>query len=184
MGKKILGIDIDAIIKRAINESLPRDEKQAQNKKSKELEGFQAPQKNETDEVDEDAGEEVTKKVKAADIVDLLNTMRSGKTLKDPEVRKNFQAYFDGLTGSERVALFSFSKAMADIIAGENTLEDIKAEPSPEDYGIEVSKDEEPKKTVKKSSKPSEEKDDGSAPIVVGESANKLRELKIVRRLR
>ena len=112
MGKKILGIDIDAIIKRAINESLPNDEKKAQDKKTKELEGFQAPKKNETDEadVDEEAGEEVTKKVKAADIVDLLNTMRSGKTLKDEQVRKNFQAYFDALSGSERVALFSFSQ--------------------------------------------------------------------------
>ena len=188
MGRKILGIDIDEIIKLAINESLPKDEKQVQNKKTKELEGFRAPAKNETDEaddVDEDGGEEVTKKVKAADIVDLLNTMRSGKTLKDEQVRKNFQSYFDALSGSERVALFSFSKAIADIIAGENTEEDIKDEPQPEDYGVEISKEEEPKKTVKKSSKPSKEKADaGSAPIVVGESANKSKELNIVRGLR
>ena len=41
MGKKVLGIDIDLLIKKAINESLPKDEKSMQAKKSKELEeGF------------------------------------------------------------------------------------------------------------------------------------------------
>ena len=184
MGKKILGVDIDTIIKRAILESLPKDEKSVQDKKSKEMEDFKAPKKD-ADEIDEEAGEEVTKKVKAGDIVDLLNTMRSGKTLKDEQVRKNFQAYFDALSGSERVALFSFTKAIADIIAGENTLEDIKDEPQPDDYGVEITKEDEPKK--QKSEKPEKTKGsekDGSAPIVVGEAANKSKELKLIRRLR
>lgn len=184
MVKKILGIDIDDIIKRALNESLPKDEKSMQDKKKKEMQDFKAPKKN-SDEIDEEAGEEVTKKVKAADIVDLLNTMRSGKTLKDEQVRKNFQAYFDALSGSERVALFSFCQAMADIIAGENTLEDIKDEPQPDDYGVEISKEDQPeKKKVDKPKKSSDKGNDASAPIVVGESANKSKELKLIRRLK
>ena len=97
MSRKILGIDIDELIKRAINESLPSDEKSMQDKKTKDMEDFKAPKKD-ADEIDEEAGEEVTKKVKAGDIVDLLNTMRSGKTLKDEQVRTNFQAYFDALS--------------------------------------------------------------------------------------
>ena len=185
MGKKVLGIDIDLLIKKAINESLPKDEKSMQAKKSKELEDFKAPKKD-ADEIDEEAGEEVTKKVKAGDIVDLLNTMRSGKTLKDEQVRKNFQAYFDALSGSERVALFSFTQAIADIIAGENTEEDIKNQPQPEDLGVEISKDDAPEPSTKKAKKAKGEnkKDDGSAPIVVGEAANKSKELKLVRRLK
>tara|TARA_A100001515_G_scaffold143447_1_gene144575 strand:+ start:155 stop:718 length:564 start_codon:yes stop_codon:yes gene_type:complete len=186
MGKRILGIDIDEIIKIAINESLPSDEKSLQDKKTKQMQDFKAPKKD-SDEIDEEAGEEVTKKVKAGDIVDLLNTMRSGKTLKDEDVRKNFQAYFDALSGSERVALFSFTQAIADIIAGENTPEDIKNQPQPEDMGVEISKDDEaPKQTTKKSKKAKsddKEKDD-SAPIIVGEAANKSKELKLIRRLK
>ncbi len=186
MSKRILGIDIDEIIKRALNESLPSDERSLQDKKTKEMQDFKAPKKD-ADEIDEEAGDEVNKKVKAADIVDLLNTMRSGKTLKDEEVRKNFQAYFDALSGSERVALFSFTQAIADIIAGENTPEDIKNQPQPEDMGVEISKDDEPsKQTTKKAKKAKgkENKDDASAPIVVGEAANKSKELNLIRRLK
>ena len=188
MGKKIkiLGVDIDSIIKKALNESLPKDEKSVQDKKTKEMQDFKAPKKD-ADEIDEEAGEEVTKKVKAGDIVDLLNTMRSGKTLKDEQVRKNFQAYFDALSGSERVALFSFTKAIADIIAGENTPEDIKNQPQPEDMGVEISKDDAPEQKKTKSQKvdkaDGKAKDD-SAPIVVGEAANKSRELNLIRRLK
>ena len=58
-------------------------------------------------------------------------------------------------------------------------------EPQPDDYGVEISKDDEPKKQVKKK-KSAEKTDTGddSAPIVVGESADKSRELKIMRRLK
>ena len=63
MGKRILGIDIDEIIKIAINESLPSDEKSLQDKKTKQMQDFKAPKKD-SDEIDEEAGEEVTKKVK------------------------------------------------------------------------------------------------------------------------
>ena len=181
MPKKILGINIDEIIMRAINESLP-NEKSQQDKKAKELKQFKASEKKEVDEAE---GEESSsKKVKAQDIVDLFNTMRSGKSLKDEEVRKNFQMYFDSLNGSERVALFSFSQAIADIIAGENTKEDIKNQPQPEDYGVDISKDDEPsepKKVKKKSKVSAEPEKDDSAPIVVGESANKSRELRVLR---
>ena len=186
MSRRILGVDIDELIKKAINESLPKDEKSMQDKKTKEMQDFKAPKKD-ADEIDEEAGEEVTKKVKAADIVSLLNTMRSGKTLKDEQVRKNFQAYFDALSGSERVALFSFTQAIADIIAGENTEEDMKNQPQPEDLGVEISKDDAPEKKKSKPQKADKSTDkpkDDSAPIVVGEAANKSRELNLIRRLK
>ena len=177
MARKILGVNIDELIKNAILETFPANEKSAQDKKSKELKQFKASGKQEVDEAE---GE--VKQVKAADIVELFNVMRSGKSLKDAQVRKQFQMYFDSLSGSERVSLFAFSKAMADIISGENSTEDIKNQPQPEDYGVEVTKDDTPKekKTKKKKVTKSEKKDD-STPIVVGESANKSRELRILR---
>ena len=184
---EILGVNIDRLVRMAINESLPKDERVAQDKKTKELEDFKAPEKtNEAEEVDEAEDDDgSSKKVKAEDIVSLFNVMRSGKSLKDAQVRKNFQAYFDSLNGSERVALFAFSKAIADIIAGENTEQEAADEPQPDDYGVEISKDDGPKKKVKKKkSVEKTETGDDSAPIVVGESADKSRELKIMRRLK
>ena len=179
MARKILGVNIDELIKNAILETFPANEKSAQDKKSKELKQFKASEKKEVDEAE---GEEV-KQVKAADIVELFNVMRSGKSLKDAEVRKQFQMYFDSLSGSERVSLFAFSKAMADIISGENSLEDVRNQPQPEDFGVEVTKDDDaPKqKKVKKKKVAKAEKKDDSTPIVVGESANKSRELRILR---
>ena len=173
--RKILGLDIDRLIKRAIVESLPNDEAAVQKKKEKELKGFKATKKAEVDEAPE---KRQMPKVKAADIVELFNIMRSGKSLKDETVRKNFQQYFDSLSGEERVALFSFSQAMADIISGVNSKGDIADEPQPDDYGIELST----KKIKVKKKKKKDNSDD--APIVVGEAANKSKELNLIRRLK
>jgi hypothetical protein len=176
--RKILGLDIDRLIRKAIVESLPNDESAAQKKKEKELEDFKTTKKS---EVDEAATEESPPKVKAEDIVGLFNTMRSGKSLKDEKVRKDFQLYFNSLSGQERIALFSFSQAMADIIAGVNNKQDIKDQPQPDTYGVELStKKVKMKKKKKKKSSSGDEKSD-NAPIVVGEAADKSREINILR---
>ena len=177
----IFGLDLDSLIVAAINETYGKDEKSLQKKKAKEMGDFKAEVAKEVDEAP-DAG---SKPVKAEDIVKLFNTMRSGKSLKDTVVRKNFQLYFDSLSGSERVALLSYSQAIADIIAGENTKEDIANQPQPDDYGVEVTvDDDEPKKPSKKEKTAKKKKDGGSdAPIVVGESADKTKELKTFRRI-
>ena len=176
--RKILGLDIDRLIRKAIVESLPNDESAAQKKKEKELEDFKATKKS---EVDEAATEESPPKVKAEDIVDLFNTMRSGKSLKDEKVRKDFQLYFDSLSGQERIALFSFAEAMADIISGVNNKEDIRDQPQPDTYGVELStKKVKIKKKKKKKSSSGDDKSN-NAPIVVGEAADKSREINILR---
>tara|TARA_A100001015_G_C15012056_1_gene723596 strand:+ start:1553 stop:2143 length:591 start_codon:yes stop_codon:yes gene_type:complete len=192
---KLLGVDIDTIIKRVLVETLGA-EKDVQDKKSEEMKDFKAPpdsgKKKSDEEVDEaeeegpvQTPEEVDKSVKASDIVDLLGRMRSGQSLKDQKVRKAFQQYFDGLGGAERLAMKAFMSAITDIVAGENSEEDIRDEPTPEDLGIDMEVEDEPKKKVKKKSKKaSASKKDDSAPIVVGEAANKSRELQVLRRLK
>ena len=85
---KLLGVDIDTIIKRVLVETLGT-EKDVQDKKSEEMKDFKAPpdsgKKKSDEEVDEaeeegpvQTPEEVDKSVKASDIVDLLGPMRSG----------------------------------------------------------------------------------------------------------
>jgi len=193
---KLLGVDIDTIIKRVLVETLGA-EKDVQDKKSKEMKDFKAPpdsgKKKSDEEVDEaedeespvQTPEEADKSVKASDIVDLLGRMRSGQSLKDEKVRKDFQEYFNGLGGAERLAMKAFMAAITDIVAGENSGSDIKDEPTPEDLGVDMEVEDKPKKKVKKKSKKDgESKKDDSAPIVVGEAANKSRELQVLRRLK
>lgn len=187
MAKKILGIDIDEIIRRAINESLPSDERSKQDKKSKEMKQFKSSDKKEVDEAEDDEkSSSNVKKVKAADIVDLLGIMRSGKSLKDERIRKDFQMYFDALSGTERVALFAFIQAIADIVSGVNSPEDIRDQPQPDDYGVDVEKEPKKKGTSSKKNKQRSEKQgaDDSTPIVVGESADKTKEIALLRRLK
>ena len=105
---KLLGVDIDTIIKRVLVETLGA-EKDVQDKKSKEMKDFKAPPdsgKKKSDEAVDEAEDEESpvqtpdeadKSVKASDIVDLLGRMRSGQSLKDEKVRKDFQEYFNGL---------------------------------------------------------------------------------------
>ena len=173
MSKSILGINIDEIIKHVISETFPNEnEKSVQDSKTEELKQLKSGKKQKED-IDED--EEKTS-VKASEVVELFNLMRSGKSLKDKEVRKNFQAYFDTLSGSERVALYSFSKAVSDIISGSTNEKEAAEQEQPEDFGVEVtkSKKKEKKEKTKKVSK------DDSTPIVVGESANKKDELNLI----
>ena len=192
----LLGVDIDTIIKRVLVETLGA-EKDVQDKKSEEMKDFKAPADSgksksdeEVDEAEDEEGpvqtpDEVDKSVKASDIVDLLGRMRSGQSLKDQKVRKDFQEYFDGLGGAERLAMKTFMVAITDIVAGARDEGNTDQEPTPEDLGIDMELEDKPKKKAKKKSKKdSEPKKDDSAPIVVGEAANKSRELQVLRRLK
>lgn len=189
MSKKFLGIDLDKIIKEALNDTFPQDEKRMQAQKASDLKAFKSSKKSskKDDDVDEDdaANVEVVKsppKVKASKLIELLNIIRSGQSLKDEETRKSFQVYFEALSGSERIALFSFLEAIADVVSGVNDNIDAKNEPQPDDYGVQTKmvKNKSPKRSkTEKKRKSDEEKD--SAPIVVGESANKFKELRVLR---
>jgi hypothetical protein len=53
------------------------------------------------------------------DIVDKLNTVRSGKSFKDSAVASAMQKYIEDLDAAERTALFAFLKGIAQIVTGE-----------------------------------------------------------------
>jgi hypothetical protein len=77
--------------------------------------------------------------------------------------------------------------AITDIVAGATDEGNTDKEPTPDDYGIEMDVEEKKPKTKKnKGSSKSKEKskEDNSSPIVVGESANKINELKTLRGLK
>ena len=57
--------------------------------------------------------------IKAKDVVDKLNSIRSGKSFKDSAVSSSMEEYIDSLSKPEKVALLAFLKGIAQIVTGE-----------------------------------------------------------------
>jgi len=131
------------------------------------------------------------KKVTVGSVIDKLNALRGGKSLKDPEVKNSFQQYFDSLTQKEREALLVFMTGMAQILAGVATGAEAL---DPADVGLRVkghvektATTREEEKAMKKDKEQTASGRPGtpSAPIIVGEAQNKrsiLRALATYRR--
>ena len=107
----------------------------------------------------------------ASEIIDKLNIMRSGKSLKDEEVRNQIESYVEGLETGARQMLFVALSGLAQVMSG-----DIEGEKAvnPGDVDIEVQS----KRRKKDATEPDIEKKSNapeSAPIVVGEVARKGR---------
>ena len=52
-------------------------------------------------------------------IINKLNSIRSGRSFKDEDIKSSLQSYMDSLEKAEKVALFSFLKGIAQIVSGE-----------------------------------------------------------------
>ncbi len=116
-------------------------------------------------------------------LIDKLNAMRGGKSLKDLEVKKSFTQYFDGLTTSERQSLLVFLTGIAQILAGTQKGADAL---DPADVGLRVKGDVEKTKEKPKAKKDDQAGREGTAdnPIVVGEIADKKAVLKVLSEIR
>ena len=103
--------------------------------------------------------------------MDKIDSIRAGKSLKDKEIQKELNDYWARLNGNERIALYAFLSGLDKIMGGEadgDKLPTPKADP----YKV---------KMKKKKVDPKKGKATGSdSPIIVGESANKSREKRIL----
>jgi len=99
-----------------------------------------------------------------------IDSLRSARSLKDPAVREDFEAYFDGLTPSEKVALLAFINGLAETLIGGAGVS--SQDPSEEPYNVEMSAEPEQGTRLSKANEPLETKaaPDGQneTPIVVG----------------
>ena len=57
--------------------------------------------------------------VEVDDIVEKLNTIRSGKSFKDSAIKEKLESYINDLDKAEKTALFAFLKGVAQITTGE-----------------------------------------------------------------
>jgi len=81
--------------------------------------------------------------VSVSDVVEKLNSIRSGKSFKDSAISKAMDQYVNSLKKPERVALLAFLKGIAQIVTGEISGEQAQ-EPSKRPADVEMKKDQEP----------------------------------------
>jgi hypothetical protein len=167
---------IDSYIASVIEESLKATlQKRALQEKEK-----QDATSGEKPEEEKDATGEQVKKLKKGDItvediIEKLNSIRSGKSFNDDDVKAALTKYFDGLEGAEQVVLSVFLKGISQIVTGEVSAAQA-VEPGDEPVDIEIKKTSGPQKVsvkpnvikapdIDKNKKPSAEDASGPVPI-------------------
>jgi hypothetical protein len=166
---KSLSKVIDEIVKESLKASLHQnavEEKSKQNamldeedddlfddgseeEDSAEKSGEQKPDNKGSKTVDDEKEKLKKGEIKSKDIVDKLNTIRSGKSFKDSSVSGKLDEYVESLSKAEKVALLAFLKGLAQIVTGEIE-PDQAQDPSDNPADIAMKKSNEPKKkTIK-----------------------------------
>jgi hypothetical protein len=130
----------------------------------------------------ESGGDEEKSKLKkgditSKDIIEKLNSIRSGKSFKDDAVSSALEGYIGDMTKAEKTALFAFLKGISQIVTGEIEGEEA-VEPADDPASVEMEKSSGSTKVTikpviikkagkeeKSSSKPSEEDTSGPVPI-------------------
>lgn len=108
--------------------------------------------------------EEVLKSPTLGSIIDKLNALRGGKSLKDKDVKESFEQYFEGLDKTERQSLLAFLTGIAQILTGVETGSEAL---EPRDVGVRFKKSDVSKKET---SDTKDEKGTEESPITVGEN--------------
>jgi hypothetical protein len=75
-------------------------------------------------------------------VVQAVNNLRAGKSLRDSDIKQQAQDYYDKLSEAERTTLLVFLKAMSDIIAGQVDGKDAQ-DPSKPPVSLNITADEE-----------------------------------------
>ena len=112
------------------------------------------PDMPDTDDQPEPGGDDTQEKLKAGtvsvkDIVEKLNSIRSGKSFKDSAVSQAIDTYVEKLKKPERVALMSFLNGIAQIVTGEVPGQSAES-PSSQPADVKMDKGNEPKTIQKK----------------------------------
>ena len=102
-------------------------------------------------------------------VIDGIDAIRSARSLKKPEVREEFEEYFDSLSAGEKIGLLAFVYGIAETLIGSS--EGRGLDPSEEPYNIEIDADpnqSERPSTTPRQDKESQSTEDADTPIVVG----------------
>jgi hypothetical protein len=158
-------------VEEAEEEKDDEEPKKLKGKPSKEKPEDQ-PEEADQDEDAETPGTATSKKLKDVSkkqikapsfksIANNINLLRGGKSIKDPEVRKNLQDYVDKLSVEERRQVLVYLNSLAQVMAGVKSVE-AASDPEQAEREVKAKPQAEPKKAKAKSAPK-------SRVIVVGE---------------
>lgn len=102
-----------------------------------------------------DAEKEKLKKgdIKADDIIEKLNSIRSGKSFKDETIHGAMNEYVESLSKAEKTALLAFLKGISQIVTGEISAQDA-SEPTDNPSNVKMKKKEHSEESTEKHVKP------------------------------
>ena len=197
---KLLGFDLDELIKASLSGLFEGVEDEPQSNLPEKLKQATAAQnsaerkKAYSKKEEGDAGNEA-EEVKAAEpvkvkqeklpevtadaIADKINTIRSGKSLKEDETMSALKSYFEKLNGPERIALYAFLSGLEKVL-GDGSKDAKTPHAAPFNIDMEQEKPKEQERKPEGSKEPSKGEGD-ETPIIVGESANKSNILKVIK---
>lgn len=114
-----------------------KEDKSSEDEEKEKVEPNKEPEKK-SELSDDDSKKLESGNITADDVVEKLNTIRSGKSFKDEEIMTKMNEYVEGLKKPEKTALLSFLKALSQIVTGEvPTKEVIKPSEKPVDVKME-----------------------------------------------
>ena len=127
-------------------------------------------------------------------VVQAVNNLRAGKSLRDSSIKQQAQVYYDKLTEDERTTLLVFLDALSNIIAGQVDGKDAQ-DPSDPPSSIKITSGEESEEVTQVADTPNEDtpeedtpeedspEEDNTPPIKVNESQDISNLRKRVRRI-
>lgn len=101
-------------------------------------------------------------------IIDSIDAIRSARSLKKPDVREEFEAYFNSLESAEKIALLAFLHGVAQTLIGND--HGTEVDPSEAPYNVDMKAKPEQSSSPTKARQdpvPGDQKD-SSIPIVIG----------------
>lgn len=201
---KLLGIDLDAILEETVKDLFETKEdasqaelieKLKQEKMAKAVSNTKKRAKKNPKEAGGDEGEETVSSEKPVSIkhekvpeithtsiIDKINELRSGKSLKDKETKDALKAYFQKLNGPERIALFAFLSGLCKVLSdGSKNIKTPHSKPFSIDMEQGKETDGSRTKVQPKGTKEVSTGKKSENPIVVGESADKRNILNVIK---
>ena len=122
-----MSVNIKQIIENTIKQSLYHNslsEKEKQQKIIDEQEISNVQNKKTSKSMDSDLENIKSGDITTDDIIDKINLIRSGRSLKDPNINANLDQYIKSLSNAEKTALMAFLKGISQITSGSVSGED------------------------------------------------------------
>ena len=99
-------------------------------------------------------------------VINSIDAIRSARSLKKPDVREEFEEYFNGLSPDEKVGLLAIVNGIAETLIGDTPGGGL--DPSEEPYNVAMNSNPDQEERQSSARAPEQGDDGEGTPIVVG----------------